>query len=354
MIKRLTLIASLILTILIIACSSESDTQATFDVRQLRADLINSIEQPTTALFTQSIQDLNTAMVSFSNNITVQTLQELKENWKQAADAFSSIEPYNFGEVKSSNIQTSFYTWGADDNDINQYIASTNPINQESINSFPTTRRGLSAIEFLLFELSEQETINSFSDSRRIDYLIALGTNLVSKADAYKTLWENTRNNFIENNQSGINGSINQVVNQMYALLEDIKSLKIGQPAAIEETNSPDAELLQAEKSEYSLILIKKNIESIKALYFGNSNGLDDYIFSKTSTNELNNKVSTTFTNIENAISELNVPLKEAISSNQTEVQRLYDKIRDLLVLMKIDIANALSVTITVTDNDGD
>ncbi|SEB50123.1 Predicted lipoprotein [Tenacibaculum sp. MAR_2009_124] len=355
MVKRLTFIAILIVIILAAACSSESDNQNSFDIQQLRADFINLIEQPTTTLFTQNIRSLHTTITSFSNNTSIQNLQAVKEAWKKAAEAFSSIEPYNIGEIKNSNIQTSFYTWGADDTGINAYIASTNTIDQESINSLPTTQRGLSAIEFLLFEFSEQQTVESFMNTRRINYLSTLGENLVSKSNIYKTLWENTRNDFIQNNQTGINGSMNQIVNQMYALLEDIKSLKIGEPAGIERTSNPDSELLQAEKSSYSLNLIKENIESIKSLYFGNANGLDDYIFSKTNTTELNDEITKTFNNIESAISSLNhIPLNQSIFNKPTEVQNLYNTIRDLLILMKVDVADVLSITITVTDNDGD
>ena len=354
MIQRLIFIYLLIFTVLL-ACNSDSDNQETFNLKQLRADLINSVEQPTTTLFFESIQNLHTIIIAFSNDISIENLHKTKEAWKIAAGTFSTIEPYNFGEIKSTNIQTAFYSWGANDTGINEYISSNKSIDEETINSLSTTYRGLSAIEFLLFELSDQETIDSFSNSRRIEYLMVLGSNLVTKAEIYKTLWKTSRKNFIENIQTGINGSINQIVNQIYALLEDVKSFKIGQPAAIEKTNTPDAEKLQAEKSKFSLTLIQKNIESIKKIYFGNANGLDDYIFSETKNTKLNDKISKTFTDIENTINNLNSkPLKENIFDKPNEVKILYDKIKYLLLLMKIDVANVLSVTITVTDNDGD
>ena len=355
MIKRIRLIYTFIFTMLIIACSRDSDNQETFDLKQLRADLINTVGNPTTKLFIENIQNLHSAIVTLSNTISVENLHLAKKAWKNTAIAFSAIEPYNFAEVKNSNIQTAFYSWDANDTGINEYINSNKTIDEESINSLSTTLRGLSAIEFLLFNGADLETIDSFSNSRRIKYLTVLGKNLVSKAEVYKTLWKITTDNFIENRQTGIHGSINQVVNQIYALLEDIKSFKIGQPAGIEKTNIPDIEKLQAEKSKLSLTLIQKNLESIRKLYFGNVNGLDDYIFSETKNNDLNEKIAKTFTEIENIITDFEgQSLEETIFQKPNEVTSLYTKIRYLLLLMKIDVANVLSITISVTDNDGD
>ncbi|MFV0247875.1 MAG: imelysin family protein [Tenacibaculum sp.] len=345
---------TLLLTFCIVTCS-KNDTEANFDIKKLRADLINSTEKPIRQNLTESINNLNTAVNSFANTTNKENLQIVKEAWKEAAINFSLIEVFNFGEVKSTNIQTAFYSWGANEAAIANFIASTDITNEENINSLPTNNRGLSAIEFLLFEQTEELTLQSFSNKRRLDYLQELGKNLVAKSTAYNLLWGSYQIIFIENDKNGINGSINQVVNQMYALLEDIKSLKIGQPAAIEKTTTANAEILQAEKSSFSLQLIQKNIESIKRLYFGDTNGLDDYVFFKTKNSELNDQIEKTFVEIENKITDFKgIPLKESIFSQSADVQSLYRSIRNLLILVRVDLANVLSVTITVTDNDGD
>ncbi|WBX74804.1 imelysin family protein [Tenacibaculum pacificus] len=224
-----------------------------------------------------------------------------------------------------------------------------------AINSISTNLRGLASIEHLLFDKNTTETIEGFTDIRRKEYLNILGLNLVSKATIYNSKWNTFRTKFIENNSTGINGSINQVINQMYALLEDVKSYKIGQPAGIEKTSVSDRTLLQAQKSEYSLVLIQNNIESIKNIYFGNENGIDDFVSSITKNETLNNKIKIQFETIENTISAFgNSSLKEAIINDKANVKKLYNEVKQLLVLIKTDVASVLSVTITFTDNDGD
>lgn len=349
-------IYNLILCIgLIISCSSDHDTPDTFDVLQLQKDLITNVETPINTSFLESIKSLQTSVSLFLSNKSAENLQGVKNSWKLAAQNYSLTEPFNFGAIKETNIHTAFYSWNANETAISDYILSNEPINAERINSLPTNVRGLSAIEFLIFENLSETTLQQFSDSRRSAYLQEIANNLVIKANTYISLWESYRNGFIANTTTGVNGSLNQVINQMYALLEDVKSFKVGQPAGIEKTSEAAPSLLQAEKSSYSLVLIQKNIESIKRIYFGSENGLDDYVYAISKKEELNKAIKEEFDAIENQIDNFaNVPLKESIFNNKEEVQKLYNSIRNLLILVKVDVANVLSVTITVTDNDGD
>ncbi|WP_299122878.1 imelysin family protein [uncultured Tenacibaculum sp.] len=353
------MIKNILITILgllfIIACNSNSDSVPAYDIKQLRTDIINNVEKPTTDNFVKSIDDLNMAINNFMSTTNEANLESVKKAWKLAAQNYSLIQVLNIGDIKTSYIQTSFFSWVANENAIEDYISSTKEISEQAINSISTNSRGLSAIELLIFKNTNTETLQSFSNTRRKNYLKVLGLNLVSKATIYNTKWASFRTKFIENQTTGISGGINQVVNQMYALLEDVKSYKIGQPAGIEKTVSPDASILQATKSSYSLELIKKNIENVKNIYFGKDNGIDDYVSFIAKNEELNNKIKNQIQTLELSISSLNTTyLKDAIFNKKPEVKKLYDEVRNLLILIKTDVASTLSVTITFTDNDGD
>ncbi|MEX6625602.1 imelysin family protein [Tenacibaculum salmonis] len=353
MIKKTIIIT--ITSLLFLSCNSDSETVSSFDIQKLRTDIITNIETPITTSFIESIDDLNNSIQIFTTNPNENNLLVAKNTWKTAAKNYSLIQVLNIGEIKTSYIQTSFFSWVANAKGIEEYLLSNKEISEIAINSISTNLRGLASIEHLLFDKNTTETIEGFTDIRRKEYLNILGLNLVSKATIYNSKWNTFRTKFIENNSTGINGSINQVINQMYALLEDVKSYKIGQPAGIEKTSVPDITLLQAQKSDYSLVLIQNNIESIKNIYFGNENGIDDFVSSITKNETLNNKIKIQFETIENTISAFgNNSLKEAIINDKANVKKLYNEVKQLLVLIKTDVASVLSVTITFTDNDGD
>lgn len=348
-------------TLLIVACKSDNDSQIeptkqAFDVKALRSEFITKIETPTTATFGEHVSDLNTDISNFTTTISEGNLEALKASWKQAATSFSNLEVLAIGNIKTSLIMTSFYTWQANEIAITDYIASTNPITKEAINIKSTAMRGLGAIEFLIFEAPSAETIAAFSnDERRKKYLTVLGENLVEKFTLLNSIWSEYRNDFIANNQTGINGGVNMMVNQLNVVLENVRRFKIGEPAGLEVTSSANAKLLQAEKSAYSLALIEANIASIKRVYFDTEHSLDDYVAYITTTNALNDKVMAQFNAITSNLATLsNTALKDTITTQPAEVEKLYNAIRALLVLIKADVASALSVTITFTDNDGD
>ncbi|CAM1364180.1 conserved protein of unknown function [Tenacibaculum soleae] len=352
MIKK---IAITITALLLITCNSNTETIPDFDIQKLRADIISDIETPYTNGFIESIDLLNTSIQNFTNTPNENNLLIAKNNWKLAAKNYSLIEVLNIGEIKTSYIQTSFYSWVANKNGIEDYISSNKEITESNINAISTNLRGLATIEYLLFKDNITETINNFLNSRRKQYLNTVSLNLTSKATLFNVKWNTFRNTFIENNATGINGSVNQIVNQMYALLEDIKSYKIGQPAGIEKTTIADANILQAQMSNNSLSLIKSNINGIKNLYFGNNNGIDDLVSAITKNQTLNTKIKNQIKTIENTILQFNTtPLKTAINTKKELVKTLYDQVKQLLILIKTDVASTLSVTVTFTDNDGD
>lgn len=78
------------------------------------------------------------------------------------------------------------YSWGANETKIENFIAATDTMNQSDINGLPTKARGLSAIEYLLFDTDLSTTVSSFSNQRRIDFLLALNANLVIKSSSLK------------------------------------------------------------------------------------------------------------------------------------------------------------------------
>ena len=347
------IIIPFIIGLIIFSCSS-SDESPSYDVKQLQSDLINTLEKNYTTNLTEAITLLDEKVSLFVIDTNLENLNQVKTAWKAASNAYSKAEIFNIGEISQSNIYTAFYSWNANETAINDYINSSSEISTNTINNLPTNNRGLAAIEYLIFEEDENTTLTSFTNARRLAYLQTLTKNLLEKNEFLENRWNNYRNSFITNDATGINGSINLIINQMNALLEDVKRFKIGEPGGFEGTNTSNHIKLQAEKSSTSLTLITNNIEGIKEVYFGKDNGIDDYVSSITNNNTLNTKVTNKFTEIENSINAINSPLHTAINTQTNEVKALYDKVNELIILLKVEVANALNVTITFTDNDGD
>lgn len=341
---------------LFFACGNDNESSVKkFNVEKLRAEFITEVVTPTLSNFKESIANLDVEIQKFTSTPSKSNLQKLQESWRLSTKAFSRVQMLNIGEVKTSLIMTSFYTWQANESAIEDLLSSTKSITSTTLNTYSTNQRGFAAIEYLIFDKNISETVKGFSNQRQKKYLLALGKNLIEKTNILTTQWSSYKSNFISNNSTGINGGLNMVVNEINALLENVRRFKIGEPAGLERTTIADATLLQAKKSAYSLVLIAENLKIIEQVYFKTENSIDNYITFITKSEKINAKVKERFLAIQKVLNTLsNTPLKDAVLTKPIQVKKLYEEVRALIVLIKADVASALSLTITFTDNDGD
>lgn len=356
MIKKTNIYITLICLFLIIACNKEDNPQNdNFDIIKYHESYTENLILPSISNLVTNTTKLNEAINNFTITTNETNLSSLRDAWKEVAISFSKTQIGNLGDIQMSAVYLSIYSWDANEIKIEEFIASSTPISESEIITLPAKARGLSAIEYLIFENDIASTINSFSNQRRKDFLLSLGENVVSKINSLDNQWKSYSNSFINNTSTGINGSINFIVNQMNFVLENVRRFKVGEPAGIENSSIVDVTLLQADKSEISLEMIKENIASIKTAYYGNAEGLDDYVSSIAKNEDVNEAIANTFSAIENNIASLsNSSLKNAITTNNSQVTALHKNIKDLIILIKVDVASILSITVTFTDNDGD
>lgn len=357
MIKKITIRILVVFSFTcLLACNAENSSEnEAFDVLNYHRTFVNTIITPATAAFVLDVKNLKKATSNFALNTNEENILILRNLWKSTAISFSKTEIGNLGDIATSAIYVSMYSWGANEEKIEEFIASTEAIEQNVISGLPTKTRGLSAIEYLLFNADITATVTSFSNQRRIDFLLALSENLLLKSTSLQEQWQNYSTSFVNNTTTGIHGSVNLIVNQLNVLLENLVRFKIGEAAGIENSTAKNSELLQAYKSEISLQIIKENIAAVKAVYYGNGEGLDVYVNTITTTEDINDAIASAFLAIENNINSLsNTTLKYAIENNNSVVNELYHHIKYLIILIKVDVASTLSLTVTFTDNDGD
>jgi predicted lipoprotein len=354
--KKITIGVFLDVGILLARCSkNDAEENNAFDVLNYTQEFVTNLIIPANTKFISDVKDLNEGSANFIENTNEENLSILKNLWISAAISFSKTEVGNLGDIQTSAIYFSLYSWGANEIKIENFIASTDTMEESDINGLPTKARGLSAIEYLLFDTDLTTTVSSFSNQRRIDFLTALNANLFIKSSSLKERWENYSTAFINNTATDINGSINLIINQVNFLLENIIRFKVGEPAGLENSTVINPKLLQADKSEISLEIIKENIAAVKTLYYGSSEGLDIYVSTITNNENINDAIAIAFSAIESSIASIsNTTLKKSIENDNYVVNELYNHLKDLIILIKVDVASALSVTVTFTDNDGD
>lgn len=349
-------------------CEGDTESAFTSEVEYYKygqlSNIYNNAILPLNVAFVVATGQLEQIAVNFREVSTPEGLLLLQEQWRTVQLVWKQLELYDLGAVGDSFISFEINRWPSDTAKIDANMAGSDLISEPYIASLGSSSKGISAIEYLIFSENGNDTLlNSFINAgqaaRKLEYLVALCENLKAKSENLKTLWEANREPFTGALENGISGSQNQVINAMVALTEEIIISKLG--AALGDSNGGiiDPERLEAHRSNFSKDILQQHLTALKMCYTGDFAstpfrvGFDDFLV-LIGSEAFSDKIIGQFAVCQQKLDAVNGPLENEIISNPQGLATLKDSFRDLLVLIKVDMANVLGSTITFNDNDGD
>lgn len=369
--KKILIVFSALLIItssLFISCDDKGVTEDRYQIEYYRTAQLKNIYNngivTLTDTFGQEVIQLKESINNLKQTTTLNNLVSAQNNWKDVMKTWKQLELYNLGAIQNSFIHFEINRWETNTSLINDYINGSDAINETYVESKGSSAKGLSAIEFLLFSSEDNQTVlntltTALNSQRRLDYLLALSENLEKKETKLKTLWTNSEGTFLNSLQNGISGSQNQLTNAMVSLIEEIVISKLGKPLGEKTGGTISINSLEAYRSGFSLEIINQHLIALEKCYSGNFKqnsikwGYDNYL-DLIGSITLNEKINTAFANCKLKIEAIKNPLREELINNKQNVAELRSSFTNLLVLIKVDLANAIGSTITISDNDGD
>ncbi|WP_025741420.1 imelysin family protein [Aquimarina pacifica] len=351
-----------------IGCKEDDSDTAPQIESTKELQLINMYDNEISVLvddFVKQTEALQMSILTFQSSTTTTNLESAKTQWKNMQSVWKQLELYDLGTVAASFISFEINRWPTDPTRIEEEILGSDTINEAYVASLGSSSKGIAGIEYLLF--SEQQDIASTLElfttetnaQRRVEYLVSVSKNLTTKSYELDTLWSENREEFIVALENGISGSQNQVINAMIALTEEIIISKLGDPLGDSNDGILDASKFEGFSSEFSKEIIQQHLISLRRCFTGeftdasNQIGFDDFLLLFNSS-ELVDKISMQFSICQDQLDNIQGSLEDTLISNPDNVILLKDSFRDLLVLLKVDMANILGAIITFNDNDGD
>ncbi len=351
----------------VVGCSSPQESAPTEFTRQaMLENLVNGVILPLQEEFVAQTAVLETAAITFSSDPTAANLQTLQDEWRKTDNLWQEAHLYEFDRMMVLHNQIAKHP--ADAEFINDILArDLTGLDNDFIESIGSPAKGLSAIEYLIFaEDGNNDTAFAqlTSSQSRMEYTVAATQNLHDKAQEAQTYWlpegNDYANTFINADGGGetFNSSLSMLNNQMVAVLEIAIREKLGEPSGIADGDGPHPKLVEAGLSGNSLAQIQHDLTTVENVFTGGDGlGFDDYLDYLDAESEgvpLSQKINEQFAATHAALDAIEPPLATAVTDNPAAVQTAYDEMRELLILIKVDMANQLSVTITFNDSDGD
>lgn len=354
----------------LIACSSNDNegevANNNYDRTALLTNWSDHIIIPAYENYQSKINTLSTDATAFTATPTAANLQILRASWLEAYKAYQYVALYNFGKAQDISFKEISNTYPADASGIEANIASGN-YNLSLFANF--TRQGFPGLDYLINGLGSDDAaiVSLYAAANYKNYLTAVVAKMKSNADAVVADWNGGyRETYISNNGTSVSSSVSKTTNSFVKSFErDIRSGKVGFAAGIFSNNVPRTTDVEAYyKKDVSKVLLTTSVSAAKDFfngkYFnatGSGEGLKnylDYVNAIRDGKKLSDIINTQFALVETTNNLLNDNFINQITTDNQKMINAYTVMQQNLIYLKLDMMQALNITIDYVDGDGD
>lgn len=370
--KKIFLFISL--TSLIFACSSSDDSgdsnTDTYDRTVMLTHWADNIIIPSYEDYDSKMQTLASEVTSFTTTPTEANLQLVRTSWINAYKAYQKVTLFYVGKASEINLKETTNTYPTDAAAIENNIASGS-YNLDLFSQY--SKQGFPALDYLINGLgtTDASIVDFYSTNTNANkykqYLIDVTNKLKTNSTTVLADWNTSyRNAFISSNGNAVSSSVNIMTNLFVKNLEkDIRSGKIGIPAGIFSSGTLFPEKVEAfYKKDISKELLNTAIQAQQDFFNGKNftssatgpslKSYLDYVNAVRSGQNLSDIINNQFISSYTANNLLDNNFSSQITNDNSKMLNAYDALQQNVVYIKLDMMQALNITIDYVDSDGD
>lgn len=367
-----SLCAVLLAAVSVFSCNKSSDgdkPKDDFDRKALLTHVADNIIIPAYTNFQTIFSEMKMAVEGFATAPDAAKLSALRLKWRAAYLAWQRVELFNFGPADNALLRNYFNIYPTDVTLLRSNISSgrynLDEVTNNKVQGFP-------ALDYLLngAGASDAEILANYTTapdaSRWKKYMTDVIASMNAKINKVVGDWKGTyRSQFISSDGTGAGSSLSLMVNEYIMNFERfLRSGKFAIPAGVM-SGTPAPEKVEAFYSkDFGMELAKTALQASRDFYLGRSftgatgTGLYSYLqaLGKNNANlaTLATGIDNQFGVLETKMNSLGSSIYTAIVNNRTGVLALYDEFQKQVRYLKVDLASAIGITISYTDNDGD
>jgi len=347
------------------ACSSdESEEDDESDVSDYIALLTHQFDEvliPTMESYQTEITNFENTLISVASTIDEATLATLRQHFESAYLAYQSAAVHDYFSTSTVDLVELTNLYPIEISTLDELITSESrafeDISHARANGFP-------AIDYMLYGPDDVLTYLN-EDTKRIDFLKALISDMKSRSDELITQWNNLREPFISSDGTGLGSAISSQLNGSlsyyeFTVREDKVGIPIGRVGPNDSPIDPDATKIEAYyhslasgNEDFTLLLVQTAVEEMEDIYLGSTSsgtdgqGYDDLLAAREQT-AIDSDIKAQFATIYAEIGS-----RGSINSEDNNAV-LYNAIQGLVTLYKSDLFPILNIQDADGANDGD
>ena len=347
----------------------DDDNGDNFDRTAMLINWSDNIIIPAYDDFYVSLNSLSDAINSFISAPNSNSLEQASEAWLNSYKYWQHVEMFDIGLAEVINYKGKMNIYPTDSDLIDQNIITGN-YDLNNNNNFDS--RGFPAIDYMLHGLAENLdgilNIYNTSSSHSL-YLSDLISSMLSNTNLIIEDWGSYRDEFVNLSSNTATSSVNKMTNDfIYYFEKGLRANKIGIPAGIFSSEPLPHTVEAYYKKDVSKNLAIQALKASENFFIGKHFNYDldttssivglsfeNYLnYLSPGNDNISSVINTQFENAENQLNQLDNNFVSQIELNNIEMLLTYDAIQLLVVSFKVDMLQALGVSVDYVDADGD
>lgn len=375
------------LTVLIITTVSCENTETsvdlgpTYDRESLLSNWYNSHIYPNYNNFSSALSNLKSKvdLAKSSEGFDKSSLSELRKSFIETYSKWQHVEMFNIGKAEEIYYNSTMNIYPVNTARVESNVDSGN-YDLQNPNNYAA--QGLPTLDYLLFGTGSNDTeVLENINNKYLNYLSSVVDEMSKNTSAVVNDWETYKNEFLSSTENTATSAVNLMVNDfIYYYEKGFRANKLGIPGGVF-SSSPipenielyygmtycndgcgdgfDREDFGTQMSSYAMTAVRDFFEGTNT-----STGTSDNVSlksilaeldSNTGQDNLGNRISSKLKIASDKMTnDIDSNYYRQIVTDNIKFLQTYDAIQEVVVLLKVDMLQFLSINVDYVDADGD
>lgn len=287
-------------------------------------------------------------------------LQAARASWRRAALAWRRAFAFREGPVVETNALNRASFWPPHAARVQALLHDPGPADADAIEALGSDGKGLFVVEAMLFAGGDHPTPESVTadwsgpgGGPRALWTRVLAHDVARYARAVSGRATTGGDAFARAYAAAGQISVNRLVNQMVENVEGVSTNRLGLVLGLADSRLLRAREVEGWPSGTSHELAAVLVTATRQLYVGGGGGGLGALVGAASPAQ-DARVRAAFEAAVADVGALGAPLERVVSQRRPALEKAARALKDLELALKVDMANALGVTLTFTAGDGD
>ncbi len=331
--------------LLVTACSGDAPKPSRAAERtEVLADVSRSVMLPAYEQLATSAQRLEATLTSYCAAPSEAGLTAAQDAWRDTRAAWRATDAFRFGPATNLRLASAI-DFPIDDAKVDALIAGRDPLTPDALAALGADVRGLGVVEDVLFSATPDTRACTLAASA--SGLVATATGRV--AELWRTEFAESLANPSKSAYLNEQAALDDIVNGMILALADLSSTRLGKAAGME-SGLPETAAVDPGEARNAAPEAAQTLASVRAVYGDAERGVRREVAAMSP--NAAKRLDAQLQQAAEAVDALPSPL--ATARDVAPIKAADDRVREILVTLRTEVASLLGVTLSLGDADGD